>query len=197
MVRAAACEGAGQDRDAHRRRGGMDRSRQRIPAAREECGTRTRQKLLPTTAKSRDTDAKGRKGELGRRTFTSTARTRATGKRNSRFARRGQREDNVRPNEPRTCLETMTVTVDAEAGVFQERLELEVRMDENLILHAHARSLNRQDDDRCEIHNLEFGLRLRNVGDGANEGDEEVPAERSGGRTEHRSRRAHGSSEFN
>ena len=85
--------------------------------------------------------------------------------------------NNVRPNEPRTCLETMTVTVDAEAGVFQERLELEVRMDENLILHAHARSLNRQDDDRCEIHNLEFGLRLRNIGDGANEGDEEVPAE--------------------
>ena len=34
----------------------------------------------------------------------------------------------VRPNEPRTCLETMTVKVDSKARVFQERLELTVQV---------------------------------------------------------------------
>ena len=80
----------------------------------------------------------------------------------------------VRPNEPRTCLETMTVKVDAKARLFHERLEFTVMIDENLILHAHA--LNRRDDDRCEIHNLEFGLRLRGTNGGANEDDEGEPA---------------------
>ena len=83
----------------------------------------------------------------------------------------------VRPNEPRTCLETMTVKVDAKARLFHERLELTVKMDENLILHAHAHALNRRDDDRCEIHNLEFGLRLRGTNGRANEDDEGEPAE--------------------
>lgn len=83
----------------------------------------------------------------------------------------------VRPNEPRTCLETMTVKVDGKARVFQERLELTVQVDENLILHAHARSLNKKDDDRCEIHNLEFGLRLRERERGADEDDGGEPAE--------------------
>ena len=66
----------------------------------------------------------------------------------------------VRPNEPRIHLETMTVKVDAKAGVFKERLELDVRVDEDLILRAHARSMNKKDEDQCEIHNLEFGLHL-------------------------------------
>ena len=35
----------------------------------------------------------------------------------------------VRPNEPRTCLETMTVNVDAKARIFQERLDLTVQVD--------------------------------------------------------------------
>jgi len=83
----------------------------------------------------------------------------------------------VRPNEPRTCLETMTVKVDAKARLFHERLELTVKVDENLILHAHAHALNRRDDDQCEIHNLEFGLRLRGTDGGANEDDEGEPAE--------------------
>ena len=83
----------------------------------------------------------------------------------------------VRPNEPRTCLETMVIKVDPKADVFRERLELTVQMDENLILRAHAHSLNRQDDDCCEIHNLEFGLRLGKVEDGAEEEDEEGAAE--------------------
>ena len=63
----------------------------------------------------------------------------------------------VRPNEPRTYLETMTVRVDAMARMFRERLELTVQVDEDLILHAHARSLNEKDDDRCE--NPQPGIR--------------------------------------
>ena len=86
----------------------------------------------------------------------------------------------VRPNEPRTCLETMTVKVDSKARLFHERIELTVKIDENLILHAHAHALNRRDDDRCEIHNLEFGLRLRSSEGGANEDDEGEPAEDEG-----------------
>ena len=86
----------------------------------------------------------------------------------------------VRPNEPRTYLETMTVRVDPMARMFQERLELTVQVDEDLILHAHARSLNEKDDDRCEIHNLEFGLRLRNGDNEAHEADEEPTDEKAG-----------------
>jgi molecular chaperone DnaK (HSP70) len=62
------------------------------------------------------------------------------------------------PSEPRTHLQNLTVKVDAKARPFQERLELDVRIDDNLILEVHARSLNLKDGDRCEIHNLEFGL---------------------------------------
>ena len=78
----------------------------------------------------------------------------------------------------------MTVKVDPKAEVFQERLELEVRVDENLILHAHARSLNRRHEDRCEIHNLEFGLRLRKqVTNGTNDAaDEESAGNQQNGR---------------
>ena len=83
----------------------------------------------------------------------------------------------VRPNEPRTCLETMTVNVDAKARIFQERLELTVQVDENLILHAHARSVNSKDEDECEIHNLEFGLRLKSVEGEPNEYSEADPPE--------------------
>lgn len=64
----------------------------------------------------------------------------------------------VLPSDYRTHLENVTVKVDAKAHAFQERLELHVRINDDLILEAHARSLNLKDDDRCEIHNLEFGL---------------------------------------
>lgn len=78
----------------------------------------------------------------------------------------------VRANEPRIFLENMTVEVDSKARVLEERLELDVQIDENLILHAHARSVNQGQEDRCEIHNLEFGLRLRDTPNG-NEGEED------------------------
>src|SRR5690349_4647575 len=64
----------------------------------------------------------------------------------------------VLPGEPRTHLENVTVHVDAKAQPFRERLELEVHINDDLILEAHARSLNLKDEDRREIHNLEFGL---------------------------------------
>lgn len=66
----------------------------------------------------------------------------------------------VLPSDPRSHLENVTVRVDAKARAFQERLELDVRINDNLILEAHARSLNLKDDDRREVHNLEFGLRF-------------------------------------
>lgn len=64
----------------------------------------------------------------------------------------------VLPGEPRTHLENVTVKVDARAKPFHERLELDVCITDDLILDAHARSLNLKDQDRREIHNLEFGL---------------------------------------
>ena len=60
--------------------------------------------------------------------------------------------------EPRSYLENITVKVDAKTRPFIERLELDVKIDENLILDCHARSVNHCDEDRCEIHDLEFGL---------------------------------------
>ena len=66
--------------------------------------------------------------------------------------------EHVLPNEPRTHLGNLTVEVDQEARAFQERLELDIEINDDLILRAHARSLNEKDEDQREIHNLEFGL---------------------------------------
>ena len=66
--------------------------------------------------------------------------------------------ERVLPNEPRTHLENLTVKVDQKARAFQERLELDIEINDDLILWAHARSLNAKDKDQREIHNLEFGL---------------------------------------
>jgi hypothetical protein len=64
----------------------------------------------------------------------------------------------VLPNEPRVHLENISVRVDRHARPFRERLELDIRITDDLILEAHARSLNAKDEDRREVHNLEFGL---------------------------------------
>ena len=66
--------------------------------------------------------------------------------------------ERVLPNDPRTHLENLTVKVDREARAFRERLELDIQLNDDLILQAHARSLNAKDEDQREIHNLEFGL---------------------------------------
>jgi len=64
----------------------------------------------------------------------------------------------VLTGDPRSHLENLTVEVDKEAHAFQERLELDLTINDDLILEVHARSLNKKDEDRNEIHNLEFGL---------------------------------------
>ena len=81
--------------------------------------------------------------------------------------------EHVRPNEPRTNLEIATISVDRMARPFQERLELDIQIDEDLILSAYARSLNAQDQDQREIHDLEFGLALPTAAAATDAGDPE------------------------
>jgi len=66
----------------------------------------------------------------------------------------------VLPNDRREPLGYLVVAVDAKARPMRERGELDVQIDDNLILHAQARSLNRGDLAEAEVHNLEFGLSL-------------------------------------
>ena len=54
----------------------------------------------------------------------------------------------------------LVINVDKNAKPFFERLELVVKMDDNLILHAEASSQLQKSHDKLEIHNLEFGLSL-------------------------------------
>src|SRR5439155_20686684 len=75
--------------------------------------------------------------------------------------------------------ENLTVNVDARAHAFRERLELDVRINDDLILQAHARSLNIRDQDDCEVHNLEFGLAFP-VAHGREERDDEGAAAEDG-----------------
>ncbi len=65
---------------------------------------------------------------------------------------------NALPGEPRIHLDNLTVNVDRMARPFRERLELDIQINDDLILEAHARSLMEKDQDHREIHNLEFGL---------------------------------------
>lgn len=62
----------------------------------------------------------------------------------------------VRANDLRKVLATMTVSVDAEARPFRERLQMRVEVDENLILHTTATSLMNGHRDHAEVHDLEF-----------------------------------------
>lgn len=64
----------------------------------------------------------------------------------------------VLPNDPRRPLGNMLVKVDAKATPFQERLELEISMDEDLVLTATAWSLNQKGHAVIEVHDLEFAL---------------------------------------
>lgn len=65
---------------------------------------------------------------------------------------------NVLPNDKRIPLVNLVVKVDDKARPLHERMELDVEIDDNLILHAKARSLNKKDLVLAEVHNLEFGL---------------------------------------
>ena len=85
----------------------------------------------------------------------------------------------VLPGDPRNHLDNVTVRVDSKARAFQERLELDIRIDDDLILKVDARSLNEKDRDSCEIHNLEFGLRFPPNTPAAESGGDPAEAEES------------------
>ena len=64
------------------------------------------------------------------------------------------------PNDRRNNLMHCLVNIDSNAKPFRERLELEVSIDDDLILNADARSLDKKDRNQSEAHDLEFGLKL-------------------------------------
>ena len=80
-------------------------------------------------------------------------------------------------SDPRTHLENLTVKVDEKAREFHERLELNVRINDDLILMVYARSLNLKDEDRCEVHDLEFGLRFPSKNEANESGDDSLDLE--------------------
>lgn len=67
--------------------------------------------------------------------------------------------------EPRTSLGNLAVSVDEGAAPFRERLELEVSIDDDLILHARAWSSEMKDSDAAAFYDLQFGLLLGEVDD--------------------------------
>lgn len=66
----------------------------------------------------------------------------------------------VMSDDPRRDLANLVVAVDVKAAPFRERLELDIDIDENLILTAKARSLNKKAMKSTEVHDLEFALAL-------------------------------------
>jgi molecular chaperone DnaK len=84
----------------------------------------------------------------------------------------------VLPNEPRVHLENISVNVDRKAKPFRERLELDIRITDDLILEGQARSLNVLDEDRKEVHNLEFGLAFPTNSHGDEPAEESEPKQR-------------------
>jgi actin-like ATPase involved in cell morphogenesis len=75
---------------------------------------------------------------------------------------------NVQVADDRDLLGMLSVSVDSRQRPLIERLLLDVAIDENLVLHAEAKSTIAGGADTLEVHNLEFGL---NVGPAASEGD--------------------------
>jgi len=66
----------------------------------------------------------------------------------------------IQSTDERNMLDIISIHVDDKAKPYFERLEFLLEVDENLILHASAKSLVKNDSDKVEIHNLEFGLDL-------------------------------------
>ena len=73
-------------------------------------------------------------------------------------ARRHGRD--VQSSDARNSLANLNVKVDEKSTRLFERVELNMRVDENLILKVEARSTVANDYDATEVHNLEFGLSL-------------------------------------
>ena len=66
----------------------------------------------------------------------------------------------VQTADPRTPLGNIVVRVDKRAQPFRERLELELSIDDDMILHAHASSADVKDESRAQVQDLEFGISL-------------------------------------
>jgi len=69
-------------------------------------------------------------------------------------------------SDPRSPIGELNIRVDAAAKPFRERLELEVKIDDDLILEATATSSDVQDRSSLKFFNLEFGLHLPTADDG-------------------------------
>jgi len=67
---------------------------------------------------------------------------------------------NIAANETRRTLANMVLKVDSKTAPFKERLSLDLQVDENMILTAMGWSTNQNDRCSCEIHDLEFAIRL-------------------------------------
>ena len=74
-------------------------------------------------------------------------------------------------------------------SAVSERLELDVSITDDLVLEAHARSLMAGEEDRCRIHNLEFGLEFPGAetegaaGDGSAGASDAGPTDEAGAQT--------------
>ena len=64
----------------------------------------------------------------------------------------------VQTNDARQPLACLNVKVEPSMAKLFERIMLRLEVDENLILHASAKSAIRGDSDGADIHSLEFGL---------------------------------------
>ena len=96
-------------------------------------------------------------------------------------ARRHGRD--VQSSDARNSLANLNVRVDEKSTRLFERVELNMRVDENLILKVEARSTVANDYDATEVHNLEFGLSLggmENIGREAERTLLKKPEDRSG-----------------
>ena len=64
----------------------------------------------------------------------------------------------VQANDARQSLACLNVKVEPSMAKLFERIMLRLEVDDNLILHASAKSAIRGDSDSADIHSLEFGL---------------------------------------
>ncbi|GAA3893104.1 hypothetical protein GCM10022228_00230 [Halomonas cibimaris] len=64
----------------------------------------------------------------------------------------------VQVNDARQPLACLNVKIEPSMAKLFERLMLQLEVDDNLILHASAKSAIREDSDNADIHSLEFGL---------------------------------------
>lgn len=82
--------------------------------------------------------------------------------------------------DPRHVYTALTVNVDPTAKPLEERLEVEVCIDHDLIVTANVRSSLVGDEAQVEVHDLEFGLGLAPAGEEPSQTEDDLPP--SGGR---------------